>query len=175
MKHIILIGFKHVGKSSIAKELASCLDLPLTDVDLEIEKDFQGLTGDKLTCREIVQARGQNFFRKLEKEAVKKSLLQQKKHVISLGGGALADSDSQKLIKSHQIIHITAPKGIVFERIMVHGKPAFFPKDAEPFVAFNHLWNERESVFKKFSSITVTNDKSVSEAVNKIVLSLNAT
>jgi shikimate kinase len=169
MKHLILIGFKHVGKSAIAKELASRLNLPLVDVDAEVEQTFRQTTGEIATCRQIVQTRGEPVFRELESQALKVVLQRPERSIVSLGGGAVMDPGNQKLISQYQVIHVTAPKGIVYERIMVHGKPAFFPKNEEPFTAFNRIWQERETIYQRFAALTVVNDKSITDAVNQII------
>jgi shikimate kinase len=79
---------------------------------------------------------------------------------------------NRKLLQDHINIHITAPKSIVFERIMINGKPAFFPKEQEPFEAFQKLWKEREPVFQNLATITVENVGTVEEAVENIVAKL---
>ena len=161
-----------MGKSAIAKELASCLNLPLVDVDAEVEQIFRQSTGESATCRQIVQSRGEPVFRELESQALKAVLQRPERCVVSLGGGAAVDPSNQKLISEHRVIHVTAPKGIVYERIMVYGKPAFFPKDEESFMAFNRIWQERETIYQKFAVLTVVNDKSITDAVNQIINSL---
>ena len=53
MKHIILIGFKNVGKTLIAKNLALALDLPFVDSDIVLEDLYANEHEECLSCREI--------------------------------------------------------------------------------------------------------------------------
>jgi shikimate kinase len=165
---IILIGFKHVGKSVIGRELAFRLALPFIDLDKEIELAFEQDHQDKLTCRQIMEKNGQFYFRKLEREVLAQ-MMPSRPSVISLGGGTPMDEENRKLIKHHTVIHITAPPGVVFERIMVRGRPAFFSIEEPAFETFNRLWNEREKIYKKLTRLCIDNDGLVSSGVEAIL------
>ncbi len=89
--------------------------------------------------------------------------------VLALGGGTPMLEANRQLLKPHSIVHVSAPKSIVFERIIINGKPAFFPKDQEPFTFFQELWQEREPVFQKIANITVQNSGSIDDAVKEIL------
>jgi len=167
-KHVILIGFKHVGKSAIGKELASRLHKPFVDLDQQIETVFENLYHKKLACRQIMQRHGHIFFRELERLCLKQTM-DLHPSIISLGGGTPIEDENQILLKQHTLIHITAPRGVVFERIMLQGRPAYFSKDEDPFLSFNHLWNEREKIYLKLTTLSVDNNNSIEFAVNAII------
>ena len=80
---------------------------------------------------------------------------------------------NRPLLQKHLIVHIAAPKSIVFERIMIHGKPAFFPQHQEAFQSFQDLWKERDPVFEGLAHITVNNSGSIEDAVKKIESALS--
>ena len=67
-KSIILIGFKHVGKTVIGRALADQLKWPFRDLDEAIEQLFTKETQAHKTCRQIMKAHGSAYFRELEKE-----------------------------------------------------------------------------------------------------------
>jgi shikimate kinase len=69
--HIILIGFKSVGKSVIGKKISNQIQKPFIDLDQKIEDQFKKNNHKKLTCRQIMLEVGQNDFRTLEHEALK--------------------------------------------------------------------------------------------------------
>ncbi|MFH1188136.1 MAG: shikimate kinase, partial [bacterium] len=48
MRHIILIGFKNIGKTTIGKLLAKRLDIVFYDIDKEVENNYFKQTGEKL-------------------------------------------------------------------------------------------------------------------------------
>src|SRR3990167_2375658 len=129
-KHIILLGFKHVGKTVIGSKLAKILKKKFVDLDREIEKNYEEKYFNSLTCRQIMQEHGEGYFRECETEALKQAL-QFSESVISLGGGAAFSELNQTLIKHHILLHIVSPSGIVFERIMVEGQPTFFEENKD--------------------------------------------
>jgi len=167
-KHIILLGFKHVGKTAIGKQLAKMLEKKFIDVDNEIEKNYEKKYFTHLTCRQIMQAQGEAYFRELEAETLKQ-VLQLPEAVISLGGGTAFPEPNQLLIKHHILLHIMAPSGIVFERIMVEGQPAFFEEKEDPYESFSRLWDERNAIYKKLTSYTVNNNTTVDNAVDEAI------
>lgn len=170
MKHnaIILIGFKHVGKSVIGAELATRLTLPFVDLDNAIESAFENTHQQIYSCRHIMEKYGQPYFRQLEKQTLA-HIIQSVPSVISLGGGTPMLQDNQTLIRPHVCIHITAPRKVVFERIMQRGKPTFFPADMPPLQAFNRLWDERETVYNELADFAINNNDSITSGVNQII------
>lgn len=174
MQHIILIGFKNSGKSTIGKALAQELNRPFLDLDEKIQEIHASQSGEKISCRKIMEKHGETHFRKLEHEALHQIIRNAEPLVIAVGGGTPMTESNRDLLGRHVVVQISAPKSIVFERIMINGKPAFFPKNEEPFESFQKLWNEREPVFKKLAAITVENTGSVEKAVAELKSKLNA-
>ena len=169
MKHIILIGFKHTGKSVIGKKLAETSDMPCIDLDQKVEELHEQQQGEKLNCRQIVNIHGMQAFRNLETEALKQSLAQQSITVIATGGGTPLRNGNRDLLKQHIVVHVTSPRNLVFERIMVGGRPAFFSPEVEPLTNFQQIWDERQPVYQELANITISNDGSIASSVQKII------
>jgi shikimate kinase len=168
-KHIVLIGFKHVGKTIIGECLAKKLQKKFIDVDCEVKKFYEKKYNKGLTCRQIMQNYGEPFYRKLEYMVLKNIMLLEPS-VISLGGGTLLSQSHQEIIQNEILLHVEAPRGVVFERIMVDGLPAFFDPNKEPYESFNHLWDERNKIFKKMTPYVVNNSLTLEHAVNEALL-----
>ena len=174
-KCIVLIGFKHVGKSVIGGKLAQQLNLPFVDLDRVIESVFANrLKNRKLIdvgYRQIMQVHGQDYFRTLEKQALTQ-VLNDNSAVIALGGGTLIDTENQAMVKNHRVVHITADQDTVFARIMRQGQPAFFSSDIPPRESFNQLWNERDPIYKKLAHFTIENNDLIEKSVKELALQL---
>ena len=161
--HIILIGFKHVGKTEVGQRLARKLTKNFIDLDQEIEKTYQK------NCREIMQSEGEVYYRAVESEALKK-ILQSQPCVISLGGGTVLSLYNQKIIKPHLLFHLVAPRDTVFQRIMAEGSPAFFDSKEDSYQIFNRLWDEREIIYKKIRTVVINNNNRTAEqTADKII------
>lgn len=99
------------GKTEVGKILAKRLGLVFTDIDQLIEKE-QGMSVSR-----IFEERGENAFRELEAQAVRK-VSGMKNLVISTGGGAVLREENIANLKSSGIlICLTASPEVIFRRI----------------------------------------------------------
>lgn len=167
---IILIGFKHTGKSSLGKVLAEKINCNFIDLDQQIENAYTIQYHETLHCRQIMQTHGEYFFRTMEYQVLQQTL-EQEKTVIALGGGTPVKKENQILLQQHssKIIHVTAPHLLVYERIKLGDLPAFFPSDKDPYIAFMRLWEERQPVYQSLADYTINNDKSIAETIQDLL------
>jgi shikimate kinase len=164
-KNLVLIGFKHVGKTVIGQALARELQLPFVDLDDVIQTQHQQ------SCRQIVQMRGEVYFRQIETQALA-TVLAQSPAVIALGGGTPVTYENQILLRKQLLIHLMAPKKLVFDRIMRDGRPAFFADDKPAWESFDSLWLSREKIYTQLTNHVVHNHGSVDAAVTQILQQL---
>lgn len=169
MGHIILIGFKHVGKTTIGTELGSRLALPFVDMDDEIVAAHARSTGRRMTCREIFDEIGISAFRELEDEVFSGVLSRGERHVIASGGGLSLKNHADTLRINHTVIHIECDKDTVFDRICASGRPAFLPVDRPLRESFEKLWNKRMPVYAACATHTVHAAISPAETVSDIM------
>jgi shikimate kinase / 3-dehydroquinate synthase len=112
--NLFLYGPSGAGKSTLAKKLARALNLPLYDLDSEIENR------SGLSIPDIFASKGESAFRLLEHETLSTLILDTVKggSVIALGGGALLNPDSRALAESHgRVILLTAPFDVLLKRL----------------------------------------------------------
>lgn len=172
MKHIILIGFKHVGKSAVGSALAKHLNKPFLDLDTQIEKQYAAQHHQSLSCREIMAQHGEHFFR-AEEESALTNLLQSPEAVIALGGGTPLTKNNQQCIQPHHIILIEADPKQVWERIQTKGLPAYFSTEEEPFTQFQQLWQTRQKIYQTLTNDVITNNTSIEQAVAQLLALLS--
>ncbi|PIQ69088.1 MAG: shikimate kinase [Candidatus Taylorbacteria bacterium CG11_big_fil_rev_8_21_14_0_20_46_11] len=171
MKHIILIGFKSVGKTVIGKRLAQMLGRTFLDLDVAVERKH----GKGMSCRAIVASEGEEAFRTLESGALADILKTNESVILALGGGAVMSSVNQELLRAHTVVYISASPDALFERIMKGGRPAFFSTDLTDRKAFDKLYTEREPIYEKSAKFKVQNEKGVKDTVEKIIKILHHT
>lgn len=171
-KPIILIGFKHVGKSAVGKALAKALQVEFSDLDSRLEAQYQKSTGDALNCRAILKKHGIEYFRELESDILS-DVMSEKPCVLAVGGGTPLTIENQRLISQGVVIQIRARKGLVFERIMITGRPAFFPEGEDAYEAFTRIWDERSPVYEKLAHLEIENSGSIQEGVDQILMALH--
>jgi shikimate kinase len=170
--NIILIGFKGCGKTLIGKMLASKLKKEFHDTDSIIESIYTEETKSCLPFREIYKKHGSEYFRNLEKKALKRAG-KFKDSVISLGGGSVfLDEDADRKFKGYVVIYLHVEPDVLYERIIKNGIPAFFDR-LNPRRSFDKLYNERLPVYNRLADIVIDNSRDVEETVNNILLELN--
>ena len=156
IRHIIVIGFKHVGKSTVGKLLASHFTLPYYDMDELIMKRYEQEAGKSSTPRDIMTQHGEPYFRALEARVFHTTLTAlTTPSIITLGGGTPLLPENQTLLQGHQVVWVNASQEIVFQRIMQHGIPSFFPADQDPHKAFTKLWRERQPIYARLATLTI--------------------
>ncbi|MCY7376447.1 MAG: hypothetical protein LH472_10805 [Pyrinomonadaceae bacterium] len=96
-KRIVLTGFMGVGKSTVARFLASLLDSTRIDLDTFIELN------EKQTIAEIIKSRGEARFRQIETENLRRILTANEARIIALGGGAWTIKENRGLIREQQL------------------------------------------------------------------------
>ena len=95
-KNLVLTGMMGVGKTTVGKRLAEKLGNRFIDIDKIIE------TKENKTITEIFANKGENYFRKIEKE-ITIDILNKKNVVIALGGGAFINPNIRKEIRNTSI------------------------------------------------------------------------
>lgn len=100
-KPIVLIGFMGVGKTTVGQLLAQKLETDFVDLDQAIEAE------EGLKISQIFERFGEAHFRQLERRALRRLMLDRKKQVIALGGGAYLQEEIRKLcLKEGQVIFL---------------------------------------------------------------------
>jgi len=109
--NLIITGFSGTGKSLVAKEAARGLNWDFLDTDDEIVKQ----TGR--TISKIFRHDGEDKFRELERETIRKAC-QQRQTVIAIGGGAIVDPHNYELLaKTGLIVCLEAKPETIYERL----------------------------------------------------------
>lgn len=112
---IYLVGFMACGKSMIGSRLAERLGWVFADIDADIE------TGQSMSILEIFDIRGEEEFRKLETEALRRRVhMIQAGHplVVALGGGAFARAANYDLVEDNGVtVWLDCPFSLIRRRV----------------------------------------------------------
>ena len=119
MTRIYLVGYMASGKSRTGKALAAALKWKFTDTDSLVEEQA------KMTVQQIFSIHGEEYFRKLEAEVIRKTG-ELKKTVIATGGGLPCfHGNIQWMNESGLTIYLEASEGLLFHRLATskQGRP----------------------------------------------------
>lgn len=92
---IFLIGFMGVGKSHWGSRLSKALHHPFLDLDSEVSRSAGGRT-----ITEIFEQSGEEYFRSIESETLKKIATSESSFVMACGGGTPCFLNNLDLMKS---------------------------------------------------------------------------
>lgn len=115
---LVLIGFMGAGKSTLGRMLATRLECPLIDLDVEITRVHGPIPG-------IFAERGESGFRAIEHHQLNQILpTMARPSVLALGGGAFLQSANRELLNRHgaTIIFLDAPFEVVRARVAGGGQ-----------------------------------------------------
>lgn len=161
-KPLVLVGMMGAGKTAIGKRLAARLNLPFTDVDLEIEAAAGCLIAD------FFEDFGEAEFRDGERRVIKR-LLGEGIGVLATGGGAFMDPGTRAEIGRHGIsIWLKADLGTLWQRVSRRDTRPLL-KTPNPRQTLSDLVDARYPVYAEADITVVSTDGPPKAMVDKVV------
>ena len=111
---LVLIGPMGSGKTRVGKRVAKLLDTGFIDTDRVIAGEHGPITA-------IFDEHGEPYFRELERAAVAAAL--ESDGVVSLGGGAVLDPQTQELLARCPVVFLTVSAEAVEPRLSGGTRP----------------------------------------------------
>ncbi len=138
--NIALTGLMGSGKSTIGRHLAHMLKKKFVDSDELIEEQ------ESKTINQIFAEVGEDGFRKIEAQIIKK-ILEEDNQVISLGGGAVVNPKQRALIKdSASLVSLIASPQELYDRVK-RRKNRPLLKDTDQLAKLEELWKIRKPAY----------------------------
>ncbi len=154
--NIYLIGYRCTGKTTVGKTLAKMLDRKFADSDQLIVKK------SSMSISEIVEKKGWNFFRKMEKRVLSE-LSRMDSYVIATGGGIILDKENIEIMKkTGMVIWLRAEIETIKDRmkndmITDSQRPGLTDKGA--FDETEEILNARNPLYEKAMDFAIDTDK----------------
>ena len=161
----MLIGPPGAGKSSIGKSLAKRMNLNFIDTDELIENR----SGKKIS--DIFLEDGEAGFRALEKESVLEAL-RQSDSIISLGGGAVLDSETQSVLREmNRVVYLEVSISNAAPRIGFNrDRPLLLGNPRQQWLS---LMEHRKPIYESLAKYQVSTDnRKVNEVAEILVKEL---
>lgn len=151
-RNILLIGMPSCGKTTVGHALAQKTGRKFTDTDKLIEEK----TG--MPASEVIKNFGEDYFRKLETEALIKAG-RMSGTVIATGGGIVTREENGYYLRENSFI-IYLDKDI--KHLSSEGRPVSESRGIE------NLYRERRPLYEKYADIKISADRPVEETVKEI-------
>ena len=167
--HILLIGMRGCGKSTIGRLLAERLDCSFEDLDAHTLARFS-----EQSVTAVFHKHGEASWRLAEREALGR-VLQLSPRVIALGGGTPMIDNVAVLIDQHrsQVIFLEASVDTLIQRMQQDPGDRPSLTDAGLIDELEGVLGQRKDVYDSLADYPIaTDDKSAESVVDEIVATL---
>ena len=160
--NLVLTGFMGTGKSEVGRRLAKALNRKFFDVDAIIEKE------SAMEITEIFEKKGEQHFRDLETETIRR-VCASDRAVIACGGGAVLMPENMDLLeKNGVVVCLSASPEKIFERLKDDDTRPLL-KVKEPLQKIKEILESRREHYARCSSSIDTTNLSPDEIVREIL------
>ena len=140
---LVLVGPMAAGKTSVGRRVARKLGVPFVDTDKRVVAVHGPIPL-------IFEEHGESHFRALERAEVAEAL--RAGGVISLGGGAVTDPETRRLLLDQPVVFLTVTPAAVADRIQSGGRPLLAGDD--PVGRWTQIFEERRDWYDEVASVT---------------------
>lgn len=160
---IYIIGFMGAGKTTVGKRLAKKIKFTFIDTDVYIEKK------QNKTIKCIFEENGEEYFRNLEKKAIKEIQNLNGNFVISTGGGLPIFNDCIDEINNSGIsLWLRASFETIINRVNKdQSRPVL--KSAGSQQNIKNILDNRSEIYKKAQYIIDVDNKDIESIVTEIL------
>lgn len=167
-KHIFLIGFMGVGKTSTSKELSRKLEVNEADTDaMIVEKEQRSIT-------QIFEESGEPYFRQVE-TGILDVLAKEAPCIVSCGGGmAMREENVAKMKESGTVVFLTATPETIYSHVKDStNRPLLNGNMNIPYI--RQLMEAREPKYQAAADICIETDGCTPEqAADKVIAALSS-
>jgi shikimate kinase len=165
MQNIYLLGMPSSGKSTLGRALAKQLGYLFLDMDKVIEELEQ------MTISEIFEQKGEEYFRKLERDVLR-TIPPNSRLVVSTGGGAPCFFDNIETIKRNGYsIYVDVSVETLLERMLNakrNDRPLYQKEDQDLQQKLQQKYQERQPYYRQ-ANLCIAHDNLTVEHLSQVL------
>ena len=162
MRNIILVGFMGTGKTAVARALSEKLGMRYVSTDHLIEEK------EKTSISDIFSKKGENYFRKAEKDVIKDVSLMENV-VVDAGGGVVIDPENVEYLKKKGIIVcLGASPEVILERTKKYTHRPLL-NVADPLKKIKELLTSRKPFYERADYHIHSSKMTLEEVADEII------
>lgn len=141
---IALLGVRGAGKSTIGARLAADLKLPFLELDRLVEREAG------LSLEEIFALHSEEYYRRLEVEALRRFLRKSAGAVLATGGGIVTNPEAHELLERHTFtVWLKANAQEHWNRVVRQGAPRPMTSRPGAKAELRRMLAEREPLYRR--------------------------
>ena len=160
---VALLGLRGAGKTTIGKRLARKLHVPFVELDRRIEQAAQ------LSLNELFSLYGEEYYRRLEREALTSILAERRPMVLATGGGIVTSPQTYALLEeSATMIWLRASPEDHWNRVVSQGDRRPMANHPQAMADLRRLLAEREPLYATAHHTVDTTGRPVDAVVDDL-------
>jgi XRE family aerobic/anaerobic benzoate catabolism transcriptional regulator len=169
IKRVALIGLRGAGKSTLGQKLAETRNIPLIELDREIEKE----TGMPLA--DIFSLYGQSGYRAIERRTLERVTNEYDRAVFSIGGGVVNEPETYDFLRANCFtIWIKAKPQEHMDRVVAQGDFRAMAGNDRAMEDLRRILSARDPLYRQADVTLDTSNATVEESFARLQSALNS-
>ena len=164
-ERIALVGLRGAGKTSLGERLAERRGVPFVELDREVERL------SRMELRDIFETHGQDWFRRLEREALQGLIAAEPRVVIATGGGLVSEPATFEYLLAHcRTVWVRASPEEHMDRVVAQGDRRPMAHDRRHAMDdLRAILASREKLYAQADLVLDTSGRSLDESLSDLV------